>query len=94
MREKNGQFSKGNGGRVKGTKNKSNLEVRQRLHNLTEMLEEQIISELEKIDIKDKVKLYVSLLPYISNQKPPRDGTEENAIGSVTYPIDSHVFMD
>lgn len=60
-----GKFEKGNPGRPKGAKNKSTVQIRDRIQTLFDDNFETIQEDLESLEAKDRLKVLTDLLPYL-----------------------------
>lgn len=65
-RNNNGQFTKGNkgGGRPKGSTNKANTELRERISLLLDENWEDIQTDLKSLTPKERIDAYIKLLEY------------------------------
>jgi hypothetical protein len=60
-----GKFQKGNKGRPKGSKNKLNADIRERIQNLFDDNFERIQEDLEGLEPRERLKFLTDLLPYL-----------------------------
>ena len=79
------KFETGNPGKPKGAKNKSTLQIRDRIQTLFDDNFETIQEDLESLEAKDRLKFMTDLMPYLMpklqsttySQKIDLDGMSE-----------------
>lgn len=59
------KFETGNPGKPKGAKNKSTLQIRDRIQNIFDDNFEKIQVDLESLEAKDRLKFMTDLMPYL-----------------------------
>ena len=59
------KFEKGNPGKPKGAKNKSTLQIRDRIQTLFDDNFETIQDDLESLEPRDRLKFLTDLMPYL-----------------------------
>ena len=89
-RTNNGQFAKGHKGlKPKGAKNKSTIEIKERIQILMDSYdEEQMIADLESLKPPDRLKVMTGLLEYVLPKLNKTDYTltKESKEINVTLP--------
>lgn len=90
-RDENGKFKPGHGGRPKGAKNKFTREVKERIEDILERLDDFLGNDLEKMKPADRVRLWADLQEYI-RPKLQRMNMEiepgEKAITQITFKVE------
>ncbi|MEB2785546.1 hypothetical protein [Algoriphagus persicinus] len=59
------KFENGNPGRPKGAKNKSTIQIREKIQALFDDNFETIQGDLESLEAKDRLKFMTDLMPYL-----------------------------
>ena len=79
MRDKNGQFTKGNTGRPKGAKGRIPSEIREKLEDILNKTTDEVLNDLQTLSPKDRVRAYTELLKYVVAVKKDIEITDTNA---------------
>lgn len=80
MSENNGQFKKGKtktGGRTKGTPNKVNGLLKEKLSNYIEENFETILEDVQSSRRSDRIKFYLKIMEYVLPKAKPIEPTTE-----------------
>ena len=90
MSNKKGQFKKGHeklGGRTKGTKNKVNAQIKERIKNFIDNNYDNVLEDLKELDSLERVRFYLKLLEFVLPKQKSIDLVLEpkNEIVHVTF---------
>lgn len=73
MRNSDGTFAKGNGGRKKGSKNKTTTQLRQMLHDLLSDNMDTIQSDLDKLEPYERLRIFTQWIAHVLPKPKPVD---------------------
>lgn len=85
-RNENGRFAKGNagGGRPKGSTNKATTELREFISTLIDENREKIISDLEELDPKERIKTVLEMMRFVLPTLKSVESTINGTVQTVT----------
>lgn len=73
MRNSDGTFAKGNGGRKKGSKNKTTTQLRQMVHQLLSDNMDTIQSDLDKLEPYERIRIITQWMAHVLPKPKPVD---------------------
>lgn len=84
MRNSDGTFAKGNGGRKKGSKNKTTAEIRELIHDLVCANIDTIQSDLDKLEPYERLRILTQLITHVLPKAKPIDATINYDVPALT----------